>query len=96
MRKLVPIRMRGRRRGRVAIAAALTTCVVVVGVASAAVGGFNPFGSGQVGQTYANGILLPTNQWVSPLGSRIVRYRCADVDAWLDGRDVRELEARAS
>ena len=41
----MPKRMRGRRRGRVAIAAALTTCVAVVGVASAAVGGFNPFGT---------------------------------------------------
>ena len=72
MRKLVPLRMRGRRRGRVAIVAALTMCVAVVGVASAAVGGFNPFGTEQVSQTYANGILLPTNQWISPLGTRIV------------------------
>jgi YVTN family beta-propeller protein len=56
----------------VAIAAALTSCVAVVGVASAAIGGFNPFGNQQVGQTYANGILLPTNQWISPLGSRIL------------------------
>ncbi len=47
-------------------------CVAVVGVASAAVGGFNPFGTEQVSQTYANGILLPTNQWISPLGTRIV------------------------
>ncbi len=59
MRKLVPVRMRGRRRGRVAIVAALTMCVAVVGVASAAVGGFDPFGTEQVSQTYANGILLP-------------------------------------
>ena len=34
-----------RRRGRVVIAAALASCVAVVGVASAAVGGFNPFAS---------------------------------------------------
>jgi YVTN family beta-propeller protein len=54
------------------IVAALTTCVAVVGVASAAIGGFNPFDSQQVGQTYANGVLLPTNQWVSPLGTRIL------------------------
>ena len=72
MRKLVSIRTRGRRRGRFALAVALTSCVAVVGVASAAVGGFNPFGNQQVGQTYANGILLPTNQWISPLGTRLL------------------------
>ncbi|MGO9499666.1 MAG: bifunctional YncE family protein/alkaline phosphatase family protein [Solirubrobacteraceae bacterium] len=55
-----------------AIGAALATCLVVVGVASAWAGGFNPFGDGQVSQTYANGILLPTNQWISPLGKRIL------------------------
>ena len=69
--RFVSRRTRGRRRGRVAIAVALTSCVAVVGVASAAIGGFNPFDSQQVGQEYANGILLPTNQWISPLGSRI-------------------------
>jgi len=72
VRKLVSLRTRRRRRGRVAIAAAVASCVVVVGVASAAIGGVNPFDSHQVGQTYANGILLPTNQWVSPLGTRIL------------------------
>ena len=72
MRNLVFRRTRKRRRGRVAIAAALASCVVVVGVASAAIGGFNPFGNQQVGQTYANGVLLPTNQWISPLGTRIL------------------------
>lgn len=30
---------------------------------------------------------------VRPPGTRIVRYRRKDVDAWLDGRDVRSLEA---
>ena len=72
MRKLVLRRTRRVRRGRVAIVAALASCVVVVGVASAAVSGFNPFGNQQVGQTYANGVLLPTNQWISPLGTRFV------------------------
>ncbi|MBV9805274.1 MAG: bifunctional YncE family protein/alkaline phosphatase family protein [Solirubrobacterales bacterium] len=55
-----------------AIASALASCVAVVGVASAAIGGFNPFGNEQVGQSYANGVLLPTNQWISPLGTRIL------------------------
>jgi YVTN family beta-propeller protein len=60
-----------RRRARRAIVAALVSCVVIVGAASAAVGfGFNPFGTSQVGSSYANGILLPTNQWISPLGTR--------------------------
>jgi YVTN family beta-propeller protein len=73
VRKLVSLRTRRRRRGRVVIATALTSCVAVVGVASAAIGGFNPFGNQQVdGQTHANGILLPTNQWISPLGTRIL------------------------
>ena len=72
MKKLVSLRTHRRRRGRVAIVAALTSCVVVVGVASAFAGGFNPFGDQQVSQTYANGILLPTNQWISPLGKRIL------------------------
>ena len=67
-------RHRSRRRGRAAVVTAIVSCVAVVGVASAAVSGisFNPFDSQQVGQTYANGVLLPTNQWISPLGSRIL------------------------
>ena len=46
--------------------------MAVVGVASAAVVGFNPFGDKLVGQTYAGAVLLPTNQWISPLGTRIL------------------------
>jgi len=72
VRKLVSTQPRRRRRGRVAIVAALVSCVALVGVASAAIGGFNPFGNQQVGQTYANGVLLPTNQWISPLGTRFL------------------------
>ena len=45
--------------------------MAAVGVASAAFGGFNPFGSGEVGQTYNGALLLPTNQWISPIGTRI-------------------------
>ena len=72
MRYFSSSRARRMKRGRLAIAAALVSCVAVVGVASAAVGGFDPFGTGQVGQTYANGVLLPTDQWISPLGARIL------------------------
>ena len=47
------------------------TFVAAVGVASAALGGANPFGSEEVGQTYNGALLLPTNQWISPIGTRI-------------------------
>ena len=72
MLKLTGRRVGSHRRGRTAIVAAVVSCVAVVGVASAAVGGFDPFGNEQVGQTYAGSVLLPTNQWISPLGSRVV------------------------
>jgi len=61
-----------RLRGRAVIVAAVIGCATAVGVASAAVAGFDPFGTGRVGSTYANGLLLPTNQWISPYGSRIL------------------------
>jgi YVTN family beta-propeller protein len=72
MRNPVSRRARRRRRGRVAIVAALASCLAVVAVASAAIGGFNPFRHEKVGHSYARGILLPTNQWISPLGTRIL------------------------
>jgi YVTN family beta-propeller protein len=72
MRNSVSESTHGRWRGRTALAAAVTTCAAVVGVAAAAIGGFNPFGDQQVGQTYANGVLLPTNQWITPLGTRVL------------------------
>ncbi|HTW12606.1 MAG TPA: bifunctional YncE family protein/alkaline phosphatase family protein, partial [Solirubrobacteraceae bacterium] len=51
----------------------MTACFAVVGVATAGVfwWSFNPFADQQVGQSYANGVLLPTNQWISPLGTRL-------------------------
>jgi YVTN family beta-propeller protein len=54
------------------VAAAVASCMAVVGIASAAVTGFNPFSDELVGQTYAGAVLLPTNQWISPLGTRIL------------------------
>ncbi len=65
-------RSRAPRRARTALIAAVVTLTAVVGVAAAAVGGFNPFATEQVGQTYANGVLLPSNQWIAPLGTRIL------------------------
>jgi YVTN family beta-propeller protein len=50
---------------------AIAACFAVVGVATAAIVAFDPFGNEQVEGTYANGVLLPTNQWISPLGTRL-------------------------
>jgi YVTN family beta-propeller protein len=50
---------------------AILGCFAMVGAATAAIVAFDPFGNEQVEGTYANGVLLPTNQWVSPLGSRV-------------------------
>ena len=42
-------------------------------MSAAAVGtGDGPFGTSQVGQTTASGTLLPTNQWITPLGERLL------------------------
>jgi YVTN family beta-propeller protein len=61
------------RRARAIIALVAVACLAAAGLASASVVGVGPFGNEQVGQQYANGILLPTNQWISPpIGSRIL------------------------
>ncbi len=69
-------KLRGRERvatrTRVLLATTVLVLVATVGIASAAFGGFDPFGTNQVGQDVNGAILLPTNQWVSPLGSRIL------------------------
>ena len=65
----------GRRAVRPArrlLLVSLAACLAIVTAATAGVAGFNPFGSEAVGHTYANGVLLPTDQWVSPLGTRIL------------------------
>jgi len=50
----------------VALVGGLATAAVAAGVSG------NPFGNEQVGTSYANGILLPTNQWIKPIGSRLL------------------------
>ena len=51
--------------------ASVAACAVLVGVAvAAATGGFSTFAHQRVGQKYAAGVLLPTNQWIAPLGRR--------------------------
>ncbi len=64
-------RLTGRRRRLGAAAVLLAAFLSVVGVASAAFGSFNPFGSEEVGQSYNGALLLPTNQWISSIGTRI-------------------------
>lgn len=66
----VHARQPGRRRllGVVAI-----LCVAAAATASAELAGFfDPFGTSQVGQQVQGATLLPTNQWISPLGDRIL------------------------
>ncbi len=46
--------------------------LAAVGVGVAAVANVGPFGNSEVGQTTAQGTLLPSNQWVTPLGTRIL------------------------
>ncbi len=62
-----------RRHARAVLVMAVLACFAVVGAATAAVfsSDHSPFSDQQVGQSYANGVLLPTNQWVSPLGTRV-------------------------
>ena len=59
-------------RRRWLIAGTLAGTLAVVGVATAAISGvqLNPFGTSQVGQQADGRILLPDNQWISPLGER--------------------------
>ncbi len=60
-----------RRRRLGAVAVLLVAFLAVVGAASASLDSFNPFGNEQVAQTYNGALLLPTNQWISSIGTRI-------------------------
>lgn len=60
------------RRRRLAVLGGLVVAfLAIVGGASATLGSWNPFGDNEVGQTVNGAILLPTNQWISPIGNRI-------------------------
>ena len=66
-------RRRGLRLRAIVVLAVLSVVTTAaIGVAVATVSGSNPFGSDRVGQTVNGAILLPTNQWISPLGTRIL------------------------
>ena len=93
MLKVTAARRGARARGRIAICALALTCVAAVGVASAAVTGYDPFGTAQVGQKANDAILLPTNQWISPIGNRILDNTARLVSSTLspNGTDVAAL-----
>lgn len=49
---------------------AFVVCGALAAVATASVSGFNPFGTNKVGDTVNGRILLPSNQYISALGTR--------------------------
>jgi YVTN family beta-propeller protein len=55
---------------------AAATAIVVLAFAGAAsawwIGAWNPFGDAQVGAQANGTVLLPTNQWISPYGTRLL------------------------
>ena len=59
-------------RRTLAIGSVTSLVVLIGGVSAGAASGFfdGEFGNQQTGQNTANGILLPSNQWVKPIGTR--------------------------
>jgi len=88
-RRLLSARWRHEhRRVLRATAGAAISLALVAGAATAAIAASSTsngsaFGDQQVGHTYANGILLPTQQWIKPIGSRILLNGSG---GWLNGR----------
>ena len=75
MRQLMSVRWRHKhRRALRLVAGAGVSLALVSGVVTAALAqsGNLGFGNEQVGQTTPNGILLPTQQWINPIGTRAV------------------------
>jgi len=79
MRAMTSPRWRHQHRRALRTVAAASASLLALGgigtAAAAATGAFSqssPFGTEQVGKTYTNGILLPTNQWINPIGSRLL------------------------
>ena len=78
MRRLTSRRWRHQHRRVLRMITAAGASVLLAGgvsTAAAAVGAFGsggPFGTEQVGSAYANGILLPTQQWIKPIGARLL------------------------
>src|SRR5216684_3139259 len=75
MRLLMSSRWRHehRRALRLLTAAGASLALLAgVGTAALAASSGSGFGNEQVGGTYANGILLPTQQWIKPIGTRVL------------------------
>ena len=69
---LAKVIARPRRTLIVAVAASLVVVAAGVAVGSDAGGLFGGFGDSQVGQDTQRGILLPSNQWITPIGTRLL------------------------
>ena len=84
---------RGRLRRRALVLTTAVASLAAIGVASADVTGYDPFGSSQVGQKVNGAILLPSNQWISPLGRRALVKNARLVSSNLspNGQDVAAL-----
>jgi YVTN family beta-propeller protein len=83
-----------RTRAVVALTVAALSVVLVAGAAVGAVTRIGPFaGAHEVGQTVDGGTLLPSNQWVTPLGTRILDEKARLLTSTLspNGRDVAAL-----
>jgi YVTN family beta-propeller protein len=75
MRTLLSPRWRHehRRALRVLVAAGASLALATgLSAAALAAGTTSGFGTQQVGKTYANGILLPTQAWIKPIGTRVL------------------------
>ena len=94
MRQLMSARWRHEhRRALRMLTGAVVSLALVGGITTAALaqGGSGIFGNNQVGQTYPQGILLPTNQYINPAGTRVVTVQGNGVDGAgdvLNGRIV--------
>jgi YVTN family beta-propeller protein len=82
-----------RRRSAVVLVLIVLAGTAAVTAAVAAVSGYNPFGSEHVGQTINGATLLPTNQWITPLGTQILDTKARLVSSTLspNGDDVAAL-----
>ncbi len=80
------------------LAGAGVSVALVGGITTAALaqGGDAGFGNEQVGQTYANGILLPTNQWINPAGTRTIVVQGNGVDGAADTLNGRIVSSAIS
>jgi YVTN family beta-propeller protein len=77
MRQILSARWRHEHRRALRMFAGISTSLAIVAVlgtaaVAASLTSGSGFGDEHVGTTYANGVLLPTNQWVKPIGTRLL------------------------